>query len=51
MDKKNAFKFESVLSQNTVKVYTYGSKLDGRVCAGFYVEYPNKSPQQAFFHL
>ena len=51
MDKKNAIRFESVLNQNTVKVYTDGLKLDGRVGAGFYAEYPNNSPKQAFFHL
>ena len=50
MDKKNAIRFESVLNQNTVKVYTDGSKLDGRVGAGFYVKHPNNSPKQAFFH-
>ena len=49
MDKKNSF--ENVLNQSTVKVYTDGSKLDGRVGAGFYAEYPNNSPKQAFFHL
>ena len=48
---KLAIRFESVLNQNTVKVYTDGSKLDGRVGAGFYAEYPNKSPKKAFFHL
>ena len=51
MDKKNAIRFESVQNQNTVKVYTDGSKLDGRVNAGFYAEYPNNTPKQAFFHL
>ena len=51
MDKKNAIRFESVLNQHTVRVYTNGSKLDGRVGAGFYAEYPNSSPEQAFFHL
>ena len=51
MDKKNAIRFESVLNQNTVKVYTDGSKLDWRVGASFYAEYPNNSPKQAFFHL
>ena len=51
MDKKTALRFESVLNQNAVKVYTDGSKLDGRVGAGFYVEYPNNSPKQAFVHL
>ena len=51
MGKKNAIRFENVLNQNTVKVYTDGSKLDGRVGAGFYAEYPNNSPKQAFFHL
>ena len=51
MDKKNAIRFESVLNLNTVKVYTDGLKLDGRVGAGFYAEYPNNSPKEAFFHL
>ena len=51
MDKNNAIKSESVLNQNTIKVYTDGSKLDGRVDASFYAEYPNNSPKQAFFLL
>ena len=51
MDEKNAIRFESVLNQNTVKVYTDGSKQDGRVDAVFYVEHPNNSPKEAFFHL
>ena len=51
MDKKNAIRSESVLNQNTVKVYTDGLKLIGRVGVGFYAEYPNNSPKQAFFHL
>ena len=51
MDKKNAFRSESILNQNTVNVYLDGSKLNGRVGAGFYEEYPNNSPNQAFFHL
>ena len=51
MDKKNAIRCESVLNQNTVKVYTAGSKLDGRVGAVFYTKYPNNSPKQTFFHL
>ena len=45
MDKKNAIRSESVLNQNVVKLYTDGSKLDGRVGAGFYAEYPNNSPK------
>ena len=49
--KKNAIRPESVLNQNTVKVYTDGSKLDGRVGAGFYAEYPNNSSKQAFSTL
>ena len=49
MDKKNPIRSKSVLNQNTVKVYTDGSKLDGRVGAGFYADYPNNSPKQAFF--
>ena len=50
MDKKNAIRYESVLNQNTVNIYTDSSKLEGRVFAGFYAEYPNNSPKQAFFH-
>ena len=48
MDKKNAIRSESVLNQNTVKVYTDGSKLNRRVGAGFYSEYPSNSRKQAF---
>ena len=51
MDKMNVIKSVSVLKQNTVNVYTDGSKLDGRVGAGSYAEYPNNSPKPAFFHL
>ena len=51
MDKENAIRFESVLNQNTVKAYTDGWKQDGRANAGFYAEYPNNFPKQAFFHL
>ena len=51
MDKKKAIRSESISNQNSVKVYTNGSKLDGRVGAGFYAEYPKNSPQQAFCHL
>ena len=36
MNKKNAIRFESVLNQSTVKVYTDGSKLNAKVGAGFY---------------
>ena len=35
MDKKNVIRSESVQYQNTVKVYTDGSKLHGRVGVGF----------------
>ena len=51
MDKKNAIRSESVQNQNTVKVNIDGSKLDGKIGAGFYEEYPNNSTKQAFFHL
>ena len=51
VDKMNATRSERVLNQNTVKVYINGSKLDGRVGAGFYAEYLSNSPKQAFFHL
>ena len=46
MHKKNAIRSESILNQNTVKVYTDSWKLDGRVGADFYAEYPNNSPKQ-----
>ena len=49
MDKKNAIRSEIVQNQNTVKVYTEGSNLDGRVGAGFYAEYPNNSPKLGIF--
>ena len=45
MDKNNGIRSESVL-----KVYADGSKLDGRVGAGFYAENPNNSLKEAFFH-
>ena len=48
MDKKNAIRSENALYQNTVKVYPDGSKLNGRVDAGFYAEYLNNYPKQAF---
>ena len=51
MNKKNAIRFESAVNQNTVKVYSDGSKLDGRIGSGFFAKYPNNSPKQAFFHL
>ena len=38
MDKQNAIRSESVLNQNTVKIYTEDLKLDGRVDAGFYAD-------------
>ena len=51
MNKKNTLRSESILNQKTIRLYTDGSKLDGRVGAGFYAEYPNNSPKQAFFHF
>ena len=51
VDKKNAIRSETVLNQNAVKIYTDGSKLDGRVSAGFYPEYPNNSPKHGIFHI
>ena len=35
MGKTNGIRSESVLNQSTVKVYADGSKLNGRVGAGF----------------
>ena len=51
MNEKNAIRSESILNQNIIRVYTDGSKLDGRVGASFYAEYPNNTPKQALFHL
>ena len=51
MDKKNAIRFESVPNQSTVKFYSDGSKLDGRVVRIFIILFPNTSPKQAFFHV
>ena len=51
MDKKNAIISESVQNLNIVKVYTDGSKLDGRAGVGFYAEHPNNSPNKHFLHL
>ena len=51
MDKMNSIRSEGVLNQNTVKVYTDGSKLGGRIGAGFYAEYPNNSQNKHFSAL
>ena len=51
MDKKNAIRFESILNQNTVKVYNDGLKLDDRISAGLNEEYKKNSPKPAFFHF
>ena len=51
MNKKSAIRSESILNQNTMRVYTDGTKLDERVEVGFYAVYTNNSPKQAFFHL
>ena len=48
MDKKNAIRSESVLNQNTVKLYTNGSKLDGRVGARF-AQNTQATPQNNHF--
>ena len=48
---KHAIRFESVLNQSTAKVYTDGSKLNGRVGAAFYAEYPNNSQNKHFYTL
>ena len=48
---KKCYQIESILNQSTAKVYTDGSKLNGRVGAAFHAEYPNNSPKQAFSTL
>ena len=47
-NKKNAIRSESVLNQNTVKVYTNGWKLHGRVGAGF-MQNTQTTPQNKYF--
>ena len=49
MDKKNAIRSENVLNQNTVKVYTDGSELDGKVGASFY-QNTQSTPQNKHFY-
>ena len=49
MDKKNAIRFESVLNQSTAKVYTDGSKLNGRVGAAFLCRIPKQLPKTSIF--
>ena len=51
MKKKNATRSKSILNRSTIRLYTDGSKLDGRVGADFSAEYPNNFPKPAFFHL
>ena len=46
MDKKNAITSESALNQNTVKVYTDDSKLDGRV---FFMQNTQTTPRNKHF--
>ena len=47
-DKKNAVRSDSVQNQNTDKVYIDGSKLDGRVGAGF-MQNTQTTPQASNF--
>ena len=42
MDKKNAITSESIRSQNNIRVYTDGSKIDGRVDVGFLCRIPKQ---------
>ena len=43
---------EIVLNKNSVKAFTDGSKINGRVGAGFYVEFPDSSQtEEAIFYL
>ena len=48
---KKCCQIESILNQSTAKVYTDGSKLNGKVGAAFYAEYPNNSQNKHFSTL
>ena len=45
MEKKNAIRSEHVLNQNSVKVYTDGSQLHGRVQVRVFVQNIQTTPQ------
>ena len=47
--KKNAIRFGSILNQSTAKVYTDGSKLNGRVGAPFLCRIPKQLPKTSIF--
>ena len=52
MERKDAVQYENALEQSIIKCYTDESKLNGRVGASFYIEYPSGSlTDQDFFHL
>ena len=52
MNRKDAVNLENVLNKNSVKAFTDGSKINGRVGAGFYVEFPDGSQtEEAIFYL
>ena len=46
---KNAIRFESVLNQSTAKVYTDGSKLNGRVGKRLFMPNTQTTPQNKHF--
>ena len=52
LERQDAITFESTLKKSLVRCYTDGSKINGRVGAGFYIEYPGNLPaKEASFHL
>ena len=51
-ERDKAENLESVPEQNTIKVFTDGSKMNGRVGAGYYIELPDNSrTEEAVFYL
>ena len=52
MECKDAEQYENALEPSIIRCYTYGSKLNGRAGASFYIEYASGSQtDQNFFHL
>jgi len=50
-ERENAVEYENALNRSIIKCYTGGSKIYGKVGAGFYVEYPPYFRITEAFHL